>query len=73
MNNFINYLIKFVIIAFGIVIFFNIFELDMPDTTRRVIGVIVFLFGVYRIVLFRSKQSQYRFEVNKGEEDDEDE
>lgn len=72
MNNFINYLIKFVIIAFGIVIFFNIVELDMPDTTRQVLGVIVFLFGIYRIVLFRSKQSQYRFEVNKGEEDDEE-
>jgi len=72
MNNFINYLIKFVIIAFGIVIFFNIVELDMPDTTRQVLGVIVVLFGIYRIVIFRSKQSQYRFEVNKGEEDDEE-
>ena len=72
MNNFINYLIKFVIIAFGIVIFFNIVELDMPDTTRQVLGVIVLLFGIYRIVIFRSKKSQYRFEVNKGEEDDEE-
>lgn len=70
MNNFINYLIKLVIIAFGVIIFFNIVELDMPDTTRRVIGVIVFLFGVYRIVLFRSKQSQYRYEVNNGEDDE---
>lgn len=72
MNNFINYLIKFVIIAFGIVIFFNIVELDLPDTTRQVLGVIVILFGIYRIVIFRSKQSQYRFEVNNGEDDDEE-
>lgn len=64
----IQYLIKGVIVLFGVVIFFNLFELDMPENTRRVIGLIVVLFGVYRLVIYKMKKRKYEFEANDDED-----
>lgn len=63
----IQYLIKGVIVIFGVVIFFNIFELDMPENTRKVIGLIVVLFGVYRLVIYKMKKRKYEFEAEEDE------
>lgn len=65
----IQYLIKGVIVLFGVVIFFNVFELDMPENTRRVIGLIVILFGIYRLLIYKMKKKKYQFEVEEDEED----
>lgn len=64
----IQYLIKGVIVLFGVVIFFNVFELDMPENTRKVIGLIVVLFGVYRLVIYKMKKRKYEFEANDDED-----
>lgn len=68
MINLVNYILKFAIIAFGLVIFFNVVELDMPETTRQVVGVVVILFGVYRLILFKSKMKKYEFEAEEDNE-----
>jgi len=65
----IQYLIKGVIVLFGVVIFLNVFELDMPENTRRVIGLIVVLFGIYRLLIYKMKKKKYQFEVEEDEED----
>jgi cytochrome c biogenesis protein CcdA len=64
-----QYVIKFTIIIFGIVIFFNVFELDLPDTTRQVIGLIVIMFGAYRLVIYQSKKRKYEFEQRSQNEE----
>ena len=65
----IQYLIKSIIIIFGIVIFFNLIELDIPESTRMVLGLIVTLFGVYRIIIYNMKRKKYYKEFDN--EDDE--
>lgn len=66
--NYFQYFIKIIIIIFGIIIFFNVIELDLPDSTRQVIGVIVIMFGAYRLVLYQSKKKRYEFEQRSDDE-----
>ncbi len=66
--NYFQYFIKLIIIIFGIIIFFNVIELDLPDSTRQVIGVIVIMFGAYRLVLYQSKKKRYEFEQRSDDE-----
>jgi hypothetical protein len=64
----IQYIIKGIIIIFGIIIFFNLIPLNMPENTRRTIGVIVTLFGVYRLIIFRMKLKKYHFDSQEENE-----
>lgn len=64
----IQYIIKGIIIIFGIIIFFNLIPLNMPENTRRTIGVIVTLFGVYRLIIFRMKLKKYQFDSHEENE-----
>ena len=73
MIHIINYAIKSFIIIVGIVFLSGVATPANGDATLfRVMGVVFILFGVYRIILYRTKVKQYNLAAD-DEEDAEDE
>ncbi|OGU56883.1 MAG: hypothetical protein A2X64_02520 [Ignavibacteria bacterium GWF2_33_9] len=69
-NKILNYGIRIIIIVFGILIFFDYFNLSRGDNTMvRAFGAIMVLFGVYRIFSYRSASQRYQNLKEKNDED----
>lgn len=67
-----NYVIKSIIVLIGILITLGIIFKDyFPDSEYRfVVGLVITLFGIYRILMYRLKTKTYDFSI-KNEESDE--
>lgn len=68
----INYSVKALIIVVGILLLSGALSFNDSDTAlMRVFGIVLILFGLYRIVLFRTKSKKYNFSDWKENEDNE--
>lgn len=66
----INYAIRGLIILIGIFLLSGAYNNDRMDASLlRVMGAIFILFGVYRIVLYRTQMKKYNFSDRKENED----
>ncbi|MGB9702968.1 MAG: hypothetical protein ACPL1A_09650 [Candidatus Kapaibacteriota bacterium] len=68
-NSILNYGVRIIIILLGIAFVFNIFDIKQGDITMlRAIGVIMILFGIYRLLTYRAAVSRYRNLKNNDDE-----
>jgi Ca2+/Na+ antiporter len=59
MMNVLNYVVKIAIIIIGIIMLSGVIIPDNGDTTLyRIMGVVFILFGVYRIVMYKTKRKE---------------
>jgi hypothetical protein len=69
-NKILNYGIRIIIIVFGVLIFFDYFNMSRGDTSMvKAVGVIMVLFGAYRIFSFYTASNRYQ----RLKDDDNDE
>ena len=69
-NDILNYGIRIIIIVLGILIFFDFFNIAHGDTKMiHAVGVIMILFGVYRIISYYSASKRYKNFRNRDEDD----
>ncbi len=72
-NSILNYGIRILIIILGILFVFDVFGLSRGDVVMiRSLGVIMILFGIYRILSYRTAVSRYK-NINQEEDEDDDE
>ncbi len=68
-NSILNYGVRIIIILLGIAFVFNIFDIKQGDITMlRAIGVIMILFGIYRLLTYRAAVSRYKNLTNDDDE-----
>ncbi len=67
----INYSIRILIIIIGILLISGILSSpEWDDSFLRIMGVVFILFGIYRVIIYRSQVKRYNF---SREEEDENE
>jgi len=71
-NSILNYGIRIIIIILGILIFFDYFNLSRGDSRMiHAVGVIMILFGLYRIVSYYTATKRYKNFNKENDNDDE--
>lgn len=71
-SKFVNYAVRIFMIILGIalIIYGIIFKNQLQDSTLVVVmGIVVTLFGVYRLIMYKTQLERYNFNLN--EDDDE--
>lgn len=70
-NSILNYGIRLIIIILGILIFFDYFNISRGDVRMvKAIGVIMVLFGLYRIVTYYHASKRYKRVSEKNNEEE---
>ena len=65
----INFAVRVIVILVGLVVLFDLLKIPNLDTQARIImGVVITLFGAYRLSIFYMQNKRYNFN-----DDDEDE
>lgn len=68
-NSILNYGVRIIIIVFGIIFVFNLLDIKQGDITMlRAIGIIMILFGVYRLLTYKAAVSRYKNSNNDDED-----
>jgi len=66
----INFAVRVIVILVGLVVLFDLLKIPNLDTQARIImGVVITLFGAYRLSIFYMQNKRYNF----NDDDDEDE
>ena len=67
----INYSIRVLILLVGILLISGVLSSEQwDDTFLKVMGVVFILFGIYRIVLYKTQTKRYRYYVEEQDEED---
>ena len=68
-----NYGIKGLIVVVGILLLSGVIYSETADPAmQRLFGVVCILYGIYRIVIYRTKTKTYNFSNDDREEDDDE-
>ncbi|MFY8160864.1 MAG: hypothetical protein ACOVNU_06000 [Candidatus Kapaibacteriota bacterium] len=66
----INFAVRVIVILVGLVVLFDLLKIPNLDTQARIImGVVITLFGAYRLSIFYMQNKRYNF--NDDDDDDE--
>ncbi len=69
----INYIIRALVIAVGIVLVSGVLTPPGGDNTMfTIMGIVVILFGIYRILTYYSGLKRYNFELKRSENEEND-
>lgn len=73
-SKFINYSVRILMIIMGIAfIFYGIlYKNELQDSTLVIVmGIVVTLFGVYRLIMYRTQLERYNFNINEDDNENE--
>lgn len=66
----INYIVRIMIMLIGVILAFGLYIPRSQDNTMmRVLGVVLILWGIYRIVTYRTRYNQMLRQQNEDNED----
>jgi len=69
----INYTVRSIFIVIGIVMLTGLAELpaQYDGAFTTIVGIVFILFGIYRIVIYKSQSKRYNFDVETKEDNEE--
>lgn len=73
-SKFVNYAVRILMIALGLALITwgIVFKEHLQDSTLVIVmGIVVTLFGVYRLVMYKIQLERYNFNLNDDEDEDE--
>jgi len=73
-SKFVNYSVRILMIILGIafIIYGILYKNELHDSTLIiVIGIVVTLFGVYRLIMYRTQLERYNFNINEDDNENE--
>lgn len=73
-SKFVNYSVRILMIILGIafIIYGILYKNELHDSTLIIVmGIVVTLFGVYRLIMFRTQLERYNFNINEDDNENE--
>ncbi|MDA3843478.1 MAG: hypothetical protein PF588_03800 [Candidatus Kapabacteria bacterium] len=69
----INYTVRSIFIVIGIVMLTGLVELppQYDGSFAVIVGIVFILFGIYRIIIYKSQSKRYNFDVETQEDNEE--
>ncbi len=73
-SKFVNYSVRILMITLGIafIVYSILFKNELHDSTLVIVmGIVVTLFGVYRLIMYRTQLERYNFNINEDDNENE--
>lgn len=73
-STFVNYSVRILMIILGIafIIYGILYKNELHDSTLIIVmGIVVTLFGVYRLIMYRTQLERYNFNINEDDNENE--
>lgn len=73
-SKFVNYSVRILMIILGIafIIYGILYKNELHDSTLIIVmGIVVTLFGVYRLIMYRTQLERYNFNINEDDNENE--
>ncbi len=73
-SKFVNYSVRILMIILGIafIIYGILFKNELHDSTLIIVmGIVVTLFGIYRLIMYRTQLERYNFNINEDDNENE--
>ncbi len=73
-SKFVNYSVRILMIILGIafIIYGILYKNELHDSTLIIVmGIVVTLFGVYRLIMYRTQLERYNFNINEDNNENE--